>query len=171
MEFAFLPVADGSSPHTRGAHWCSAWDGPRIRIIPAYAGSTAVSAIAFTFISDHPRIRGEHVHDSSYTDRRGGSSPHTRGALRPVPERENWAGIIPAYAGSTPDGDDLRGAAEDHPRIRGEHAGAARTGDVLTGSSPHTRGAPKNVFKAINQTRIIPAYAGSTNSCRQGRRS
>ena len=35
--------------------------------------------------------------------------------------RSSWAGIIPAYAGSTESGPTLVLAARDHPRIRGEH--------------------------------------------------
>ena len=33
------------------------------------------------------------------------------------------------------------------------------------GSSPHTRGAPKDTFSGLDSARIIPAYAGSTWKC------
>ena len=134
----------GSSPHTRGAPTImkagmeKPEDQPRIRgehgrpnregrgglgIIPAYAGSTASC----------PRCESG----------MGGSSPHTRGALK--------ADGRPAAM------------AWDHPRIRGEHASPPRVtlcsigiipayaGSTrcesrrrhrATGSSPHTRGAP-----------------------------
>ena len=96
---------------------------------------------------DHPRIRGEHCH-------------HPRAHVAPV-------GIIPAYAGSTSvqrrgryqtkgSSPHTRGALStlirrstterDHPRIRGEHMENAIR-------SPINRG-------------IIPAYAGSTSTCR-----
>ena len=118
----------GSSPHTRGALEGSS-KGERVsRIIPAYAGSTGQESLSGVDQSDHPRIRGEHVHDSSYTDRSGGSSPHTRGApvVRiPVgrPPR-----IIPAYAGSTVSMKSSTPGRGDHPRIRGEHSGRRRPG-------------------------------------------
>ena len=72
------------------------------------------------------------------------------------------ARIIPAYAGSTGRCTCLPVRRSDHPRIRGEHDRHSGRPASYRGSSPHTRGAPKNVFKAISQTRIIPAYAGST---------
>ena len=72
--------------------------------------------------------------------------------------------IIPAYAGSTLlDRGDGAGS-EDHPRIRGEHLPKppAKTGSV--GSSPHTRGAPDQLDVPRFDFRIIPAYAGSTET-------
>ena len=50
----------------------------------------------------------------------------------------------------------------DHPRIRGEHARSRPTRPDLTGSSPHTRGAPGPRAGRLPARRIIPAYAGST---------
>ena len=50
----------------------------------------------------------------------------------------------------------------DHPRIRGEHAGAIGFGATAAGSSPHTRGALPSLFFCLLGSRIIPAYAGST---------
>ena len=94
---------------------------------------------------DHPRIRGEHHGE--------------------VAEVEAAVGIIPAYAGST--------------QVPPNNAAG------LTGSSPHTRGALERVRQRyvelgdhprirgehlvhfvsfVRWTRIIPAYAGSTDS-------
>ena len=70
--------------------------------------------------------------------------------------------IIPAYAGST---NLLRGnvgGAMDHPRIRGEHEDIDERYLEMTGSSPHTRGAPPNRRRHPRSLAIIPAYAGST---------
>ena len=91
-----------------------------------------------------------------------GSSPHTRGALPQTGDRRSAARIIPAYAGST-----LRGAADrrggaDHPRIRGEHRKGGKSLTINKGSSPHTRGAPCAQPRTPRNSRIIPAYAGST---------
>ena len=70
-------------------------------IIPAYAGSTSTTEEQYAGEGDHPRIRGEHVPQTSPMRTVLGSSPHTRGAqARPLrPHRRG--GIIPAYAGST----------------------------------------------------------------------
>ena len=54
-----VPAA-GSSPHTRGAPGNSPHRRPYVRIIPAYAGSTARAANRSRSTKDHPRIRGEH---------------------------------------------------------------------------------------------------------------
>ena len=78
--------------------------GPRprpCRIIPAYAGSTAVGV-------GHARTLD-------------GSSPHTRGARGRGRHRARLFGIIPAYAGSTFSAAESASTASDHPRIRGEH--------------------------------------------------
>ena len=115
----------------------------RKRIIPAYAGSTTL-----------------HSFTTSYGP---GSSPHTRGAHRLSLHKLALKRIIPAYAGSTVVVPHFRAALGDHPRIRGEHLNSGAAHRVAQGSSPHTRGAHKNVFKAIEQTGIIPAYAGSTS--------
>ena len=78
----FVPAIMGSSPHTRGAHRVLVSRVCKIRIIPAYAGSTSTVPIALMATADHPRIRGEHRLFTEYERRGGGSSPHTRGALR-----------------------------------------------------------------------------------------
>ena len=92
----------------------------------------------------------------------GWRSPHTRGARvqhQPVKAQPR---IIPAYAGSTdrPLGRPRPGA--DHPRIRGEHHAKAFEAWNVQGSSPHTRGAPPQRHHRRPESRIIPAYAGST---------
>ena len=134
-----------------------------IRIIPAYAGSTCRRLVLCPCRPDHPRIRGEHTPACVGDGIRAGSSPHTRGApikrIRDVPRR----GIIPAYAGSTRRRHRAWGRFLDHPRIRGEHAGAGRERRLPWGSSPHTRGARPDPPRCADRPGIIPAYAGSTS--------
>ena len=98
MDFA---VFQGSSPHTRGARRRSATPRSRIRIIPAYAGSTVSLLVSHLKPSDHPRIRGEHNTTDQSEAFSAGSSPHTRGAPGRPGRRPRRRGIIPAYAGST----------------------------------------------------------------------
>ena len=50
----------GSSPHTRGPLRTCRFVLVRIRISPAYAGSTQQDMISFRHTRDHPRIRGVH---------------------------------------------------------------------------------------------------------------
>ena len=72
-----------------------------------------------------------------------GSSPHTRGARGCCVRAGRRLGIIPAYAGSTDQLWTTPTIAQDHPRIRGEHVISGSFYDRSTGSSPHTRGAPR----------------------------
>ena len=137
-------LAHGSSPHTRGARMGRVHDPRRRRIIPAYAGSTTATAPLARKGRDHPRIRGEHqpTHDTPATTR--GSSPHTRGARIGSAAPATSVGIIPAYAGSTTTNAPYHLAGADHPRIRGEHEPNTNDAQSEAGSSPHTRGAPRD---------------------------
>ena len=133
----------GSSPHTRGAprHDVRATrrqgDHPRIRgehlaplraarvaagIIPAYAGSTSAFDGSLSGCEgSSPHTRGAPTHCSSGARERR-DHPRIRGEHACVCRlRQGFSGIIPAYAGST--------------------AIIGAVGMVMTGSSPHTRGA------------------------------
>ena len=177
--------ARGSSPHTRGALRNVAHNIPLGRIIPAYAGSTAGPRgrrrrrgdhprirgehgggvlVDVPGAVDHPRIRGEHVGWAWEGVKLVGSSPHTRGAHAREHQTRRVHGIIPAYAGSTSGASDDGRPVRDHPRIRGEHDLPTAVGKVTWGSSPHTRGAPGCRGSSSSDSRIIPAYAGSTRS-------
>ena len=91
----------GSSPHTRGAHERGSHRVVPFGIIPAYAGSTVAVGPGRCVRRDHPRIRGEHRGGHVGGPGGGGSSPHTRGAHRPLVLSVAPGRIIPAYAGST----------------------------------------------------------------------
>ena len=111
---------------------------------------------------DHPRIRGEHSPSPTCTPCPGGSSPHTRGARLGGPRTTPRGRIIPAYAGSTAPKPTTPAVMPDHPRIRGEHSRHSAIVGTVVGSSPHTRGAPDGAVSYVTESRIIPAYAGST---------
>ena len=156
----------GSSPHTRGAQPCESSGGLSHRIIPAYAGSTAIFDQSLSVYEDHPRIRGEHAAPSESDKWDEGSSPHTRGAPLVDGIRQPLPRIIPAYAGSTSNKTFHGQHGADHPRIRGEHSRRAMCLSKAFGSSPHTRGAPLRALQGHVLYGIIPAYAGSTHSRR-----
>ena len=132
----------GSSPHTRGALRFKDEVTRACGIIPAYAGSTTGDTTGGYSERDHPRIRGEHGISPVCWAKGWGSSPHTRGAPHPGFNRSAPAGIIPAYAGSTPPRPLITPRRPDHPRIRGEHIHVVGQGEASGW--------------------IIPAYAGST---------
>ena len=157
----------GSSPHTRGARDVDSSHEVGVGIIPAYAGSTLTTSSFSLCVWDHPRIRGEHISLVRIPVRSRGSSPHTRGARVAGGLRRIRAGIIPAYAGSTPSSSAPCPASQDHPRIRGEHLHECYNSDGEAGSSPHTRGARAGRRSGRNRLGIIPAYAGSTRAGRK----
>ena len=161
--------AEGSSPHTRGAHDPNRSFGEKMGIIPAYAGSTDIHGGHARRGRDHPRIRGEHGDYNGDMRKLDGSSPHTRGAPAVWPVHRRRPGIIPAYAGSTARTRSPLWIDRDHPRIRGEHAGLDGPAEWAEGSSPHTRGARTQPAGARQADRIIPAYAGSTRLVGQAR--
>ena len=163
-------VDRGSSPHTRGAQ-AGGHLGEHVRgIIPAYAGSTRGSSTRADGWRDHPRIRGEHGVGEGASECLPGSSPHTRGAPRLAQARLRRRRIIPAYAGSTSVYSATVKLSSDHPRIRGEHFSWVPISVAISGSSPHTRGAPERTAGPGCRRRIIPAYAGSTGrACRISR--
>ena len=108
-------------------------------------------------------MRGEHSprQASAHTSR--GSSPHARGARVKGQPGVSGQGIIPACAGSTRGVPGARHPFWDHPRMRGEHQGFMIGGTLTKGSSPHARGARKDLTWAALPKGIIPACAGSTN--------
>ncbi len=73
-------LAEGSSPHARGALSIRFTSARLLGIIPACAGSTPCMTWWLPLAWDHPRMRGEH-HDAVRRDSESaGSSPHARGA-------------------------------------------------------------------------------------------
>ena len=158
----------GSSPHTRGARDVDWKFHFSIRIIPAYAGSTAASRPLAGRVADHPRIRGEHSRPLSPPWATPGSSPHTRGAHQDPRRQPRPGRIIPAYAGSTAAHLRPDRLLPDHPRIRGEHKARGVWPVGADGSSPHTRGAQRLTYAPTGSYRIIPAYAGSTKPAGSG---
>ncbi len=153
----------GSSPLARGALGNASRSHTRDRIIPACAGSTGRCPRSSPRCRDHPRLRGEHLESMSIAYLIWGSSPLARGALPTERRLHPSRGIIPACAGSTCRcRADLR-RAEDHPRLRGEHASRAPSNHLRPGSSPLARGAREWPRYESGEPGIIPACAGSTD--------
>ena len=91
-----------------------------------------------------------------------GSSPLTRGKLSAEKPDFLTGRLIPAHAGKTPGRRGGVPRARAHPRSRGENATAAASGDLPDGSSPLTRGKPKQALRTSRRGRLIPAHAGKT---------
>ena len=118
-----LHISMGSSPHTQGTPCprLSAWRWPQ----------------------DHPRIRGEHVRQGCRQQKGAGIIPAYAGNTRAGrATRPLWRGSSPHTRGTRISRNSCMPMGRDHPRIRGEHAGA--------------------VDQRPDQLGIIPAYAGNT---------
>ena len=100
VEF-FVVSVWGSSPLTRGAHRRNLPYPRGMGLIPAHAGSTGRLRHPPSQRRAHPRSRGEHLTVLNNRIRDEGSSPLTRGALRPGVRDVYRGGLIPAHAGST----------------------------------------------------------------------
>ncbi|STD38244.1 Domain of uncharacterised function (DUF2825) [Corynebacterium striatum] len=152
----------GSSPLTRGGRVMSARVLGMVRLIPAYAGRTLITAFPELLLGAHPRLRGADPGLASARRRFRGSSPLTRGGRETAPEQSTPAGLIPAYAGRTYSMIGFFAPERAHPRLRGADVMLFSPSSVTWGSSPLTRGgrALDDAAEALNG--LIPAYAGRT---------
>ena len=120
----------------------------------------------------HPRSRGENTVQELDFLRAIGSSPLTRGKLRPAVAARRNHGLIPAHAGKTLSGLAPDGAAWAHPRSRGENTYAGEDRNLALRSSPLTRGKRQRRPRRRPMSRLIPAHAGKTvgaaHECRYG---
>ena len=152
----------GSSPLTRGKRDHVGVRAALARLIPAHAGKTDCPADCMGNKPAHPRSRGENYRLVVRIANRRGSSPLTRGKLRPAGIGTLARGLIPAHAGKTGALATTRRAVPAHPRSRGENQVSDLVSNPLEGSSPLTRG-KRSQLPALGATRrLIPAHAGKT---------
>ena len=152
----------GSSPLTRGKPLGDPPQRGPPRLIPAHAGKTQTAGGPPCPSRAHPRSRGENALMMRSVLAIQGSSPLTRGkpcarVLSSVVPR-----LIPAHAGKT---QTCRGSVTPlaaHPRSRGENHWMPHPIDPSRGSSPLTRGKPRQGRPRCARRRLIPAHAGKT---------
>ena len=173
----------GSSPLARGLPIRATLFGLERRIIPARAGFTPPGSTSPTACPDHPRSRGVYPSTARAGAPMRGSSPLARGLPADEQFHEADGRIIPARAGFTYGGLQIRQRRPDHPRSRGvyppgtprttprrgssplarglRHSRPAEQLDRV-GSSPLARGLPGILRPQPDGRRIIPARAGFT---------
>ena len=100
--------ASGSSPLTRGKRIVPVTVRAEPRLIPAHAGKTQPPFSSFCCIAAHPRSRGENSRSTVMPRSLTGSSPLTRGKLRPGEPLVANRRLIPAHAGKTRRGRTIR---------------------------------------------------------------
>ena len=155
--------ASGSSPLARGTLRQPLLVAAVLRFIPARAGNTTLGAVVTGWNAVHPRSRGEHPVLRGVVHHLDGSSPLARGTRDAGILQTAVLRFIPARAGNTrPPLGPCRGTAV-HPRSRGEHPSARRSGIAGPGSSPLARGTQRCGRPHRPTGRFIPARAGNTD--------
>ena len=155
-------VRAGSSPLTRGKLAKETGVPADLRLIPAHAGKTGFGGCGEHAVWAHPRSRGENYRWRPTGPTACGSSPLTRGKLRPGIRSRLVHGLIPAHAGKTCPGRRAPDRRTAHPRSRGENTSALPSSTRRMGSSPLTRGKPLAPLTSSVMLRLIPAHAGKT---------
>ena len=117
-----VPMAEGSSPLTRGKLSRTSSTVRKPGLIPAHAGKTQSSSAWSRRAWAHPRSRGENTRPASIDGWSMGSSPLTRGKLINGISSMIGSGLIPAHAGKTSPCLRWRNRAWAHPRSRGENS-------------------------------------------------
>ena len=110
----------------------------------------------------HPRSRGENSSRPADNVSGLGSSPLTRGKLGEATALTVADGLIPAHAGKTLAVSPPRSCSRAHPRSRGENHLARDAEEGGHGSSPLTRGKPREQLAIPCDPGLIPAHAGKT---------
>ena len=111
----------GSSPLARGPQLVIPAARARGGLIPARAGTTDSLPETQERVWAHPRSRGDHSPSATAGAAAAGSSPLARGPLLKSGKTSQYAGLIPARAGTTDQAGARTAAQGAHPRSRGDH--------------------------------------------------
>mgnify|MGYP001732259215 CR=1 FL=1 len=154
----------GSSPRGRGKLRERIFHVVKPGLIPAWAGKTQRPGQTRWRRPAHPRVGGENA--AAWTDEVAatGSSPRGRGKPSPFLPPRDVMRLIPAWAGKTRMRLRSRVVRRAHPRVGGENSPRPDHMRPAAGSSPRGRGKPKAGLDLLLGGRLIPAWAGKTNS-------
>ena len=155
-------VISGSSPLTRGKLFTRDIRPLPPGLIPAHAGKTPSRAAGTRRMEAHPRSRGENWSTQACADATTGSSPLTRGKRTALISIIVLFRLIPAHAGKTPALRHGQVRRRAHPRSRGENTSRSVYCWAVAGSSPLTRGKPRENRQRRERCGLIPAHAGKT---------
>ena len=118
--------AMGSSPRMRGKLIRFIRQRSANRLIPAYAGKTALVIDRPFDNGAHPRVCGENHPKVEHRHAITGSSPRMRGKPTLPLRAARTRGLIPAYAGKTSIMTSGSGSRPAHPRVCGENSRSRR---------------------------------------------
>ena len=156
--------AGGSSPRGRGKRSRRRHRRQLHRLIPAWAGKTATRRRPRSSRTAHPRVGGENSRSSRMFVLWSGSSPRGRGKHPHDRRLRREPGLIPAWAGKTARLTFSPSGAWAHPRVGGENSRSSRARISPGGSSPRGRGKLAVGARRRPMLRLIPAWAGKTQS-------
>ena len=152
----------GSSPRVRGKPCASAFAHGVGGLIPACAGKTTLRRECFRRRWAHPRVCGENVSRRRAIWFLRGSSPRVRGKHGDAAGDSQPLRLIPACAGKTRLGRQVRCLFRAHPRVCGENIISMQAFRQRAGSSPRVRGKPSDDVGDVRLRGLIPACAGKT---------
>ena len=152
----------GSPPRVRGKPSNSHQVFREIRITPACAGKTAISAGVHNWDTDHPRVCGENLNILRVAVYQNGSPPRVRGKPNFGYGDYHLVRITPACAGKTRFPTAHVGFYSDHPRVCGENSIHVHGLCRFPGSPPRVRGKLTFQLRDSLKLRITPACAGKT---------
>ena len=118
--------------------------------------------VAIRLFQDHLHIRGEHLHDFTFTIFDVGSPPHTWRTLEWKAESNDISRITSTYVENTQHSCQYVPALQDHLHIRGEHIYLHIKIRVVKGSPPHTWRTQIDSFVALRNIRITSTYVENT---------
>ena len=117
------PRSFGSSPRGRGKPSAYTRTRTSYRLIPAWAGKTGRRMSLDMAVPAHPRVGGENAMAKGEITAQEGSSPRGRGKPQAGGGQRFGHGLIPAWAGKTPDQAERNHDLAAHPRVGGENGG------------------------------------------------
>ena len=154
----------GSSPRGRGKQHIDSYPSSMEGLIPAWAGKTSWSRPPTLTARAHPRVGGENNPSPTDSTAHPGSSPRGRGKHPHDRRLRREPGLIPAWAGKTARLTFSPSGAWAHPRVGGENSRSSRARISPGGSSPRGRGKLAVGARRRPMLRLIPAWAGKTQS-------
>ena len=141
---------------------CIVSNSPIDRITPACAGTTGIDFLTKQLRQDHPRVCGNHRKASRGDLPLAGSPPRVREPRKSWTTVQDTARITPACAGTTTSAASADAAAEDHPRVCGNHSLNFSELVKNMGSPPRVREPLFHRYIYHSPCRITPACAGTT---------
>ena len=150
-------IPSGSSPRGRGKRRRPRTRRHPTRLIPTWAGKTQDLADNLGIEQAHPRVGGENMRLRLSRPVDTGSSPRGRGKPAGPSRPASKPGLIPAWAGKTPQLHLQPARCAAHPRVGGENMRLRLSRPVDTGSSPRGRGKPAGPSRPASKPGLIPA--------------